>query len=76
VDDIVTVTEPEILEAIRLLAVNAKLVAEPSGAVTFAAFLFRACQLPASQKSVAVISGGNIDPALLSRVLADGSAGL
>ena len=76
VDDIVTVTEPEILEAIRLLAVNAKLVAEPSGAVTFAAFLFRAYQLPASQKSVAVISSGNIDPALLSRVLADGSAGL
>ena len=69
VDDIVTVSESEILAAIRTLALDAKLVAEPSGAVTFAAFLFR--NLPAAQKTVAVISGGNIDPALLARVLSD-----
>ncbi|MBZ5629811.1 MAG: threonine/serine dehydratase [Acidobacteriia bacterium] len=67
VDDIVTVTESEILDAVRGLALDAKLVAEPSGAVTFAAFLFR--DLPAAQKTVALISGGNIDPALLARVL-------
>ena len=66
-DDIVTVTESEILDAVRGLALDAKLVAEPSGAVTFAAFLFR--DLPAAQKTVALISGGNIDPALLARVL-------
>jgi threonine dehydratase len=69
VDDIVTVTESEILEAIRRLALDAKLIAEPSGAVTFAAFLFRTEQLPAAKKTVAVISGGNIDPALLARVI-------
>jgi threonine dehydratase len=69
VDDIVTVSESEILAAIRTLALDAKLVAEPSGAVTFAAFLFRADKLPPARKTVAVISGGNIDPALLARVL-------
>ncbi|MBZ5567635.1 MAG: threonine/serine dehydratase [Acidobacteriia bacterium] len=69
VDDIVTVTESEMLDAVRGLALDAKLVAEPSGAVTFAAFLFR--NLPAAQKTVAVISGGNIDPAMLARVLSE-----
>jgi threonine dehydratase len=69
VDDMVTVTESEILEAIRRMALNAKLVAEPSGAVTFAAFLFHVTQLPPATKTVALISGGNIEPALLARVL-------
>ncbi|HEX9119220.1 MAG TPA: threonine/serine dehydratase [Terriglobales bacterium] len=73
VDDIVTVSESEILAAIRTLALDAKLVAEPSGAVTFAAFLFRADQLPRARKTVVVISGGNIDPALLARVLSEPS---
>jgi len=73
VDDIVTVSESEILAAIRTLALDAKLVAEPSGAVTFAAFLFRADKLPPARKTVAVISGGNIDPALLARVLSEPS---
>ena len=72
-DDIVTVSESEILAAIRTLALDAKLVAEPSGAVTFAAFLFRADKLPPARKTVAVISGGNIDPALLARVLSESS---
>ena len=71
VDDIVTVSESDILEAIRRLALNAKLVVEPSGAVTFAAFVFHGDKLPPAHKTVAVISGGNIEPALLSRVLAE-----
>ena len=71
VDDIVTVSESEILAAIRTLALDAKLVAEPSGAVTLAAFLFRAGRLPPARNTVAVISGGNIDPALLARVVAE-----
>ncbi|HVP43549.1 MAG TPA: threonine/serine dehydratase [Terriglobales bacterium] len=69
VDDIVTVSEDEIREAMRRLALNAHLVAEPSGAVPFAAFLFRADQLPKARRSVAVISGGNVEPALLAEVL-------
>jgi threonine dehydratase len=68
VDDIVTVTEDEIREAMRLLSLNPKTVAEPSGAVATAAFLFHADQLPATKINVAVISGGNIDPALLAEL--------
>ncbi|HXE91005.1 MAG TPA: threonine/serine dehydratase [Terriglobales bacterium] len=69
-DDIITVTEDEIREAMRRIALNARLVAEPSGAVSFAGFLFHREQLPKSSHTVAVISGGNVDPLLLARVLA------
>jgi threo-3-hydroxy-L-aspartate ammonia-lyase len=70
VHDIVTVTEDEIREAMRRLAVQARLVAEPGGAVAVAAALFRRPELPAARTSVAVLSGGNADPALLAEVLA------
>ena len=73
VDEIVAVTEEEILEAMRRLAIRVKLVAEPSGAVTFAAYLFHREELPPSRLTVAVISGGNAEPDLLAKVLA-GSA--
>jgi threonine dehydratase len=73
VDDIVAVKEEEILEAMRRLAIRVKLVAEPSGAVTFAAYLFHREELPTSRLTVAVISGGNVEPTLLADVLA-GSA--
>jgi threonine dehydratase len=66
VDDIVSVTEDEIREATRALSANAKTLAEPSGAVAPAAFLFHANELPKTKINVAVISGGNIDPALLA----------
>jgi threonine dehydratase len=66
VDDIVGVTEDEIREAMRRLSANPKTLAEPSGAVALAAFLFHASELPATNVNVAVISGGNIDPALLA----------
>jgi threonine dehydratase len=69
VDDIVTVSEAEIREAVRRLAVDAKLIAEPSGAVASAAYLFREEQLPRAQQTVAVISGGNIEPALLAEIV-------
>src|SRR5262249_32096365 len=58
---IVTVTEDEIREAIRLTATRARLVAEPGGVVAVAAWLFRD-DLPAARAPVAVLSGGNIDP--------------
>jgi threonine dehydratase len=69
VDDIVTVSEDEILEAVRVLATRARLVAEPSGAVTTAAYLFHPDALPAGRHHVAMVSGGNVDPGLLARVL-------
>jgi threonine dehydratase len=62
VDDIVTVTEDEIREAVKLLATNPNTVAEPSGAVAVAGFLFHRAQLPKARLNVAIISGGNIDP--------------
>jgi threonine dehydratase len=68
VDDIVSVTEDEIREALRALSANAKTLAEPSGAVAVAAFLFHADELPKTKINVAVISGGNIDPKLLAEL--------
>jgi threonine dehydratase len=68
VDDIITVTEDEIREAVRRLSGNPKLVAEPSGAVAVAAFLFHRAELPQTQRNVAIVSGGNIDPALLQSI--------
>jgi threonine dehydratase len=70
VTDIVTVTEDEMRTAVRLLARQARLVAEPGGAAAVAAWLFHAEELPAASTPVAVLSGGNIDPALLAAVLA------
>lgn len=66
VDDVVTVTEDEIKDAIGVLATRSQQVAEPSGAVTTAAYLHR--DLPRG-RTVALVSGGNIDPALLAEVL-------
>ncbi len=68
VDDIVTVSEEEIMRAARILAQNPKTVAEPSGAVATAAWLFHRDSLPISSLTVAVISGGNIDPGLLQQI--------
>jgi threonine dehydratase len=65
VDDIVYVKEDEIREAARVLSANPKTVAEPSGAVSVAAFMFHSAELPPTENNVAVISGGNIDPEFL-----------
>ena len=70
VHDIINVTEDEIADATRRLILQARLVAEPSGAVATAAYLHHADQLPGG-KTVAVLSGGNIDPAVLRKLLAD-----
>ncbi|WP_329106355.1 threonine/serine dehydratase [Micromonospora sp. NBC_01699] len=64
-DGIVTVTEDEIAAATAHLVRRARLVVEPSGAVATAARLFRPAELPPG-RTVAVISGGNVDPAVLA----------
>ncbi len=69
-DDIVTVSEDELLAAVRALATNAHLVVEPSGAATVAAYLYHRDRIPAG-RTAAILSGGNIDHALLSTILAD-----
>jgi threo-3-hydroxy-L-aspartate ammonia-lyase len=68
VDDIVTVTEDEIREAVRRIAGQAHLVAEPGGAVAVAACL-SGRDLPPARAPVAVLSGGNVDPAVLASIL-------
>ena len=68
VDAVLTVTEDAILDAMRRLATGSRLVAEPSGAVATAAYLTHGDQLP-DGPVVAVVSGGNVSPDLLSRVL-------
>lgn len=69
VDAIVTVKEDEIKQAMRHLLFNARILAEPSGAVTTAAAMFHAHEIPASPNTVAVVSGGNIEPQLFTEIL-------
>ncbi|MGA9529488.1 MAG: threonine/serine dehydratase [Terriglobales bacterium] len=68
VDNIVSVTEDEIREATRALCANPQTIAEPSGAVSVAAFMFHSAELPPTMNNVAVISGGNIDPEFLAEL--------
>ena len=67
VDDLVPVSEEEIAEAIRVLLLRGKVLAEPAGAVPVAAYL--AGRIEGAGKAVALVSGGNVDPALLRRIL-------
>jgi threonine dehydratase len=71
VDDIVTVSEDETAAAILALIEKQKLIAEGAGAVSVAAALFD--KLPIrGKKTVCVVSGGNIDVNILSRVITRG----
>ena len=63
VDDLVTVRDDEMLDAIRFLLERAKLLTEPAGAATVAALLSGRTALPAGTATVAVLSGGNFDVA-------------
>jgi len=68
VDDIITVTEEEIRQAMKYLSANPATVAEPSGAVATAGFIFHSMQLPHTNRNVAIISGGNIEPQMLAEL--------
>ena len=71
VDDIVTVSEDEISSAILALIEQHKMIAEGAGAVSVAAVMFN--KLPVENKRVVcVVSGGNIDVTILSRVIERG----
>ena len=65
-DELITVSESHIRDAVRELALKAHLVAEPSGAVALAAY--RHAALPPGP-TVVVLSGGNIEPTLLQEIL-------
>lgn len=72
VDDVVTVTDDDIARALLVLLEQAKVVVEPAGAVGVAAIL--AGKVKDTGKTLAVLSGGNIDPLLLQRVVSHGLA--
>ncbi len=72
VDDIVTVSEESLSRALLALLERAKMVVEPAGAAAVAALL----EQPTAYRTpiVAVLSGGNIDPLLLGKVIRHGMA--
>jgi threonine dehydratase len=70
VDDVVTVDEEEITRAMLLLIERAKAVVEPSGATALAAVL--AGRVAGTGPVVAVLSGGNVDPLLLTKLIEHG----
>lgn len=72
VDEVVTVDDDETARAILVLLERAKLVVEPAGAVAVAAIM--SGLVDATGPTVAVLSGGNIDPMILERVISRGLA--
>ncbi len=69
VTDVLLVSDQEIEEAVRFLLLRAKLLVEPTGAVPAAALLAGKLPLPRGSRVGVVLSGGNIDPALLAEIL-------
>lgn len=70
VDDVISVTDDEIGRALVLLLERTKQVVEPSGAVGLAAIL--AGRVPGGDPAVAILSGGNVDPLVLGRLIHHG----
>jgi threonine dehydratase len=70
VDEIVTVEEDDIAKALLVLLERAKLVVEPAGAVAVAAIL--AGKITPTGNTVAILSGGNIDPLVMERIISHG----
>ena len=67
-EDVLTVTEDEIVETMRFILFRMKILVEPTGAVAAAAALFN--KLPPGIKRVGVVlSGGNVDPEALARII-------
>jgi threo-3-hydroxy-L-aspartate ammonia-lyase len=73
-DGVLTVSETEIARAMVRAARGARLVLEPSGATTLAAWLFHDAELPPRGPVVALLSGGNVDPDVYAELLAVGIA--
>jgi threonine dehydratase len=69
VDGIIAVSESEIRAAARHLILKEKLVVEPTSALPLAAYLYHRDELPDAHQTVAVISGGSVDPMMLSELV-------
>jgi len=70
VDEIVSVTEDEIIQAMKLLMTRAKLYVEGSGAAATAAVLFGKVRVSPGARVVAIVSGGNVDLERVACVMA------
>ena len=70
VDTILTISDDQIREAMRVIHQQTGMIAEPSGAATTAALLFHQRELLPYGKAVAVLSGGNVEPTMLEQILA------
>jgi threonine dehydratase len=71
VDDIVLVSDEEILEALRLILIQGKILTEPAGAAGFAALLAKRIEVSEGAQVICVLSGGNVDTSLLNTVLSN-----
>ena len=69
---VLLVSDQEISEAVRFLLLRCKILVEPTGAVAAAAVLTRKLPMPKGSRVGIVLSGGNIDPALLAEILTRG----
>ena len=69
VDDVVLVSDQEMVEAMRLILERCKLVTEPAGAAGFAALLFEKPKVPPGSRVVCVLGGGNVDAGRLKQLL-------
>jgi threonine dehydratase len=70
--DVLLVSDAEVRAAVRFLALRARVVVEPTGAVPAAALLAGRLPLPRGSRVGVVLSGGNIDPDLLIDILRTG----
>jgi threonine dehydratase len=69
VDELVLVSDDEIIEALCLILEWCKLLTEPAGAAGFAALLFKKANIPSGSETVCLLSGGNIDRSRLGHFL-------
>ena len=69
VDELVLVSDDEMIEALCLILEWCKLLTEPAGAAGFAALLFKKAKIPSGSETVCLLSGGNIDRSRLGHLL-------
>ncbi|GAI40328.1 unnamed protein product, partial [marine sediment metagenome] len=69
VDELVLVSDDEMIEALCLILEWCKILTEPAGAAGFAALLFKKANIPSGSEVVCVLSGGNIDRSRLGHFL-------
>src|SRR5262245_7767486 len=73
--DVALVSDQEVVEAVRFLALRVRIVVEPTGAVSAAAVLSRRLPVGRGARVGVIVSGGNIDPHMLTSILTPSASG-